>query len=198
MVGFRDLHDGDRPHATVVADHTLYVQAQDEAGNWSASGTFTISIDQAIPDSVEPPGTPDPSTGSLLLDMTPLLDWEDVAYAEKYRLQTNTVSDFSGTTVEDDSNVTDLDYQGIDDLTYGETYYWRVKTRSLLGIWSESWSTVWRFSVRDTWAVAMGGSDYESVNSIIETTDGGHDRVYLLVRHLRRHLRRKNGYPSGK
>jgi hypothetical protein len=34
-------------------DHTLYVQASDASGNWSASGSFTITIDPTAPDAPE-------------------------------------------------------------------------------------------------------------------------------------------------
>ncbi len=50
--------------------HTLYVQECDEAGNWSASGSFTIEVKKAAP------GVPVVSGITPTYDTTPLWTWE--------------------------------------------------------------------------------------------------------------------------
>jgi hypothetical protein len=51
-----DLSDG---------GHALYVQERDEAGNWSASGVFTITIDATAPNAPVVGGVPSPTSNAL-------------------------------------------------------------------------------------------------------------------------------------
>lgn len=51
-------------------DHTLYVQEIDTAGNWSESGSFTITVD------ITPPGDPVISAPSATNDSMPEWSWE--------------------------------------------------------------------------------------------------------------------------
>ena len=148
-------------------DHTLYVQAADDLGNWSASGSKTTIV------FLDPPETPDPADGSVLMELTPMLTWEDVGYASAYRIQVNTAEDFSGTMIDDDSEVWGPDeYQIPGGLDSGGEYFWRVKARNTEGIWGATWSSVWSFSIRETWALSLGGTGTETINSIIETSGG--------------------------
>ncbi len=51
------------PTALTDGAHTLYVQERDEAGNWSASGRFVITVDTALPDAPVVAGdSPTPDT----------------------------------------------------------------------------------------------------------------------------------------
>jgi hypothetical protein len=60
------------PSQTALSEgkHTLYVQECDEAGNWSASGSFTIEVKKAAP------GVPVVSGITPTDDTTPLWTWE--------------------------------------------------------------------------------------------------------------------------
>lgn len=50
--------------------HTLYVQERDEAGNWSASGNFVMTVD------LTPPGTPDVTGPAVTNSLTPTWNWK--------------------------------------------------------------------------------------------------------------------------
>jgi hypothetical protein len=149
--------------------YTLYVQTADNLENWSVSDSHTITV------SINPPATPDPANSSVLLDLTPLLDWEILEYAGDYRIQINDSNDFSDTVMVDDSSVGLSGYQVSvsDGLVPGGTYYWHIQVMNTDGIWSDSWSSVWSFSIPDFWAQTIGGSTVDVIYSVTETSDGG-------------------------
>ena len=45
--------------------HTLYVQERDEAGNWSGSGSYAITVDSIPPNAPAVSGTPSPTANAL-------------------------------------------------------------------------------------------------------------------------------------
>ena len=153
-------------------EHTLYVQARDAAGNWSSSGSFTITIDQYA--AIDPPVTPSPASGSTIKTTTPLLDWEELAYAGGYQIQLNTQSDFAAPyTFVDDAGLNTSEYQVSDNLAAGETYYWRVRVKNTEGVWSAAWSDIWSFTITGYWAETLSTIDDEMFYSITGTSDGG-------------------------
>ncbi|MBI9103731.1 MAG: hypothetical protein JEY99_15050 [Spirochaetales bacterium] len=150
--------------------HTLYVQAEDSLGGWSASGSHEIDI------SIVPPDLTSPTTGSTQLTLMPLLVWEDLdtaSYGTGYQVQLNDSNDFTGSVIIDDATLTTNEYQLLENLSPGETYYWRVRVKNNGGFWGETWSTVWNFSIPDTWAMSLGGTGHESANYVSTTSDGG-------------------------
>lgn len=83
-----------------------------------------------------------PANGSAGISLTPLLDWNDVSGAVKYRIQVSGESSFN-TIISDDSSITESQYQvqaGM--LSIGQTYYWRaaVKNNITWSGFSESWN----------------------------------------------------------
>ncbi len=105
--------------------------------NWSSTWSFTIDI--------APPTTPYPSNGSTIIDLTPLLDWEDVASAAGYHIEVNTNSGFTGTVIANVDTLTASQYPITEALSDNTTYYWRVKTKSDV-VWGD-WSSTWSFMV---------------------------------------------------
>ena len=83
-----------------------------------------------------------PANNSTGMSQTPLLDWNDVTYAENYRIQISTDSLF-GTTAWDTSGVVpsqvNVPAGKLSSLT---KYYWRVNANNIAGtgIWSEVWN----------------------------------------------------------
>ena len=63
--------------------HTLYVQAQDSAGNWSASGSRAVIVD------ITPPSSPSLSATTPTNDQTPTWSWSAVSGAVTYRYSYN-------------------------------------------------------------------------------------------------------------
>ena len=147
--------------------YTLYVQASDTLGNWSASGSYATTV------LIAPPSSSSPADGSSLLTLTPLLEWAVVDYAQAYQIQINEASDFTGTMIADDATLTAEEYKTTDGIVPGGTYYWRVRVKNNGDFWGDTWSTVIDFSIPETWAMTLGGSSYESANFVAATSDGG-------------------------
>ncbi|MBN1412843.1 MAG: hypothetical protein JW969_18525 [Spirochaetales bacterium] len=81
--------------------HTLYVQEQDAAGNWSASGSHSITIDTVAP-SAPASVNPTANTGTIIydefrsayrtIDTTPTFTWSSVSGAANYYYRLGTGS----------------------------------------------------------------------------------------------------------
>lgn len=148
------------------ATHTLYVQAGDPAGNWSASSSLAITV------AISPPETPSPSSGTSLLNLMPNLSWEALPYSSDYHIQINEAPDFTGASIADVSSNSNSSYQIAVQLIPGTTYYWRVKVKNQDGKWGAAWSEVWNFKVAGRWALTIGGNDNDSFNYVDVTSDG--------------------------
>ncbi len=90
--------------------------------------------------------SPSPSSGSIINDTTPLIDWEDIGGAISYHIQVNTDPGFEGDVIVDDSGLLTSEYSVTNVLTHNTTYYWRVKYKNGKGLWSD-WSDTWNFAV---------------------------------------------------
>jgi len=133
-------------------------------GDWCSTWDFTVDI--------EPPANPvSPLDGNLIIDTTPLLDWEDIIGATTYHIQVSTGLDF-GVTIVDNDILTESKYQIITTLTDKTTYYWRVKIKNEDGVWGD-WSSTWSFTIVDYFAKSYGGNGSEGARVIQETSDGG-------------------------
>jgi len=105
-------------------DYTLYVQARDTAGNWSESGSFTITVDTTAPAAPVVTGTTPTN------DTTPTWSWNAVTDAVEYRWS----FDESAWTV-----TTDTSYTPDTSLAEGD-YTLYVQARDAAGNWSASGS----------------------------------------------------------
>jgi Secretion system C-terminal sorting domain len=81
-----------------------------------------------------------PANNSMGVSLSPTLSWTTVIGADKYRLEVNTKSDFSGTIVYDKDTVSLVTKQ-IGGLTDNTKYYWRVTALNNLGNTSDTSST---------------------------------------------------------
>jgi hypothetical protein len=115
------------------------------AGGWSpwvSAWNFITTIN--------PPTIPvlvSPANGSTVLPI-PLLDWDDVETATRYRVQVSTVANFS-TTVIDQVYLTQSKYQvpaGI--LSSFTQYYWRARAMNDGG-WGP-WASAWSFTTSES------------------------------------------------
>jgi hypothetical protein len=96
---------------------------------------------------INPPPLPPvlnlPANGSVGISLTPLLDWNDVNGAVKYRVQVSGESSFN-TIISDDSSITESQYQvQTGALSIGQTYYWRTAVKNNI-TWS-NFSEAWNF-----------------------------------------------------
>ncbi len=109
--------------------------------NWSHVFSFTLDI------TIQVPTIPYPIDNSIIIDTTPVLDWEDVYDATEYHIQVNTEIDFDEIMIVDDENVIQSTYSIITVLENNKTYYWRVKIKNEDEIWGD-WSQVWNFDIQ--------------------------------------------------
>ncbi|MBX7256995.1 MAG: M6 family metalloprotease domain-containing protein [Candidatus Hydrogenedentes bacterium] len=114
--------------ALSAAAHTLYVQERDAAGNWSASGSYTITIDTTAPNAPSVTGTTPTN------DTTPTWSWSSGGGGGNgtYRYQLNSQAGAWTTT-------TSLSYTPATPLS-DATYTLYVQERDAVGNWSASGS----------------------------------------------------------
>lgn len=116
------------------------MRAGDAAGNWSGWGTGrSITIRLGTPVA---PTLLSPQNASSTTDASPELDWSDVVYGDRYRLQISKRSDFSTVVLSVLLPAGVTTYTPGTDLAPG-TYYWRVCARNVGGTLS-AWSITWR------------------------------------------------------
>ena len=118
--------------------HTLYVQESDAAGNWSVTGSKSITI------SIPPPTLLTPTSGGIAEGRSPYLDWDSVSGVTHYQIQIDASSNFSSMDV--NTTVSASAYQVTVELTVGYTYYWRVRSRNSDGVYGQTWSAIWSFN----------------------------------------------------
>lgn len=112
------------------------INAQSGGGQLQFHATYSVPI----------PTTPiliSPTSGTIITDYTPLLDWSDQP-SDHYQVQVATASNFSVASILYDQNITNSDFTVPSNLTPGKTYYWKVRAFNGLGQ-SSAWSTVRNF-----------------------------------------------------
>lgn len=91
---------------------------------------------------VDTPTLISPTHQSVDLPISPTLSWEAVTEADTYRVQLSSNPAFT-TFIYDITGIESTSIQ-IDELAYGQTYYWRVNASNAEG--TGLWSDVWQFS----------------------------------------------------
>lgn len=108
-------------------------------GPWSAVWKFTTAL--AAP---QAPILLSPPNGAIEISTTPTLDWNDVPFANTYRVQVSTDSNFASFVF----NIGGLTASQFNvpggTLQNNTTYYWRVNATN--GAGTSPYSTVWRFT----------------------------------------------------
>jgi hypothetical protein len=141
LLGFTAAHLAD-------ASYTLYVQAKDEAGNWSVSGTLAFEVDTVAPGAVTVSGD------ALTTDTTPTWTWNTPAGAVVFRYKLDADEEWTET---DQTSFTPAEplADGAHTLT--------VQCSDLAGNWSES-------DVFET-TVDSEATDAPTVEATTPTTD---------------------------
>lgn len=109
--------------------YTLYVQARDAAGNWSASASKVVTVD------LTPPAQPTVTTDAVLFTTTALYQWNDDADTTGYRWQFNSESAAGWTVIADLISTTQ-----VAPAAGSNTFY--VQAKDEAGNWSTSGSAV--------------------------------------------------------
>ena len=92
-------------------------------GQYTADGLYTLSSLSATAPP-EPPGLVSPADGATDVSTSPVFQWNSSDYADSYRLQASTDSEFS-TLVLDEADLPSTSHT-VTDLADGTTHYWRV------------------------------------------------------------------------
>lgn len=102
---------------------------------WSAVWYF-LTAENALP----APSLEMPLDGAVQVGLKPLFDWSPVSAATGYELAVSTQPDFSSLVLS--RTLSGHSWQTTISLSYGTTYYWRVRTTAPA---PSSWSRVWSF-----------------------------------------------------
>jgi len=122
-------------------NYNWFVKAFDRANAFTSSNTNALVVYVPTPP-LPPQLTYPPNNSQLGDDLTPDLAWNTVANASYFHVQIASDSLFTKNVIEN-TNVNALNWTPTM-LTYG-TYYWRVRTYSAQGVWSDYWSEVRKF-----------------------------------------------------
>jgi photosystem II stability/assembly factor-like uncharacterized protein len=138
--------------------HTLYVQQQDSAGNWSVTSSKSIRVD------LTPPNAPlDASTPFHATQVRPTWHWKSGGGGDAgiFRVKLSDSSMQSGVAVVSDPNFTPSV-----DLSLGLPYTLYVQERDSAG----NWSALTHLSIRIHGQIGYAVGNY---GTIIKTSDGG-------------------------
>jgi hypothetical protein len=143
---------------TGLMNNTIYywrVNARNIGGvsSWSTAWSFKTIISQP-----QSPALAFPNNGITEVSLQPVLQWNQVDYAETYNLQLSLNEfDWSNLLI-NESSLNGTTFQINTFLSVNKTYYWRVRAINIGGI--GNWSQIWKFS---TYSYPL---NYNVVNSI--------------------------------
>ncbi len=133
------------------------------------SNTWSFTTIISAPAGV--PGLITPLNNSIILSLTPTLDWSDVATAIKYDVMVSTDSLYNTYTVFDSSTVSQYIIPD-NKLTFNTKYYWKVRGRNIGG--NGQWSAVWNFTTilqTPTLLSPTNGSTNVILNPLLDWSD---------------------------
>lgn len=136
---------------TSIADSTIYDYS---------NANFAITN---IP---TPPAVPtllSPANGTVITDLQPTFDWNDVSGATSYRIMVDNNSDFSSPEI--DQTVSESTYTTATNFSAG-TYFWKVLSTNSNG--SSSYSTAWAFTISTSQSIKSNSP--ATVSGVIDTT----------------------------
>ncbi len=105
-----------------------------------------LFIDTAF--SQTPPSLFTPANGSTNQAISVTLDWSSVSGNTGYPYQIDSVSTFDSPQLISNTTATNISEVLINGLSFGTTYYWRVKTQTATG--TSDWSTVFNFTTANS------------------------------------------------
>ena len=95
-----------------------------------------------------PPSLFTPANGSTNQAISVTLDWSSVSGNTGYPYQIDTVSTFDSPQLISNTTATNISEVIINGLSFGTTYYWRVKTQTATG--TSDWSTIFNFTTANS------------------------------------------------
>ena len=126
---------------SIITKYYWRVKAKNQTG-WSGfSSTWNFTT---IPPAPATPTLATPTDSTLNLSLTPALDWNDVTYADNYRVQIATDAGFTAISYDTIGLTVSQITVPSGKLTTNKLYYWRVSATNYSG--TSSYSTAWRFT----------------------------------------------------
>ncbi len=116
---------------------TVFTYHSKDTTYWTDPYTFTTKSGV---------GLRNPANDSTDVPTKPTFKWDSLGGAGGYQLQYNTEPDFSGSCCDVLLDSTQVDYSIGIPLKNNQTYYWRVRAISPLGIDTSAWSEEWHFT----------------------------------------------------
>jgi hypothetical protein len=159
--GSTDRYQSDSP--LDPGSHTLYVAVRDEAGNWSETDSYTTVID-FLYDQIPPPSGRLPSDDAFVVVPRPTLQWDAHVDVDSYEVQISDSSSFAGTPVYAAADLVAPTVSPDQDLDEGGRYYWRLRSRTTSGVWTD-WSSVWRMRISATPVALDAPADTAMLNT---------------------------------
>jgi hypothetical protein len=174
--------------------------AIDPAGynGWSGTQTARSFTTSSSPSAPTTPYTEGATNPTAVTDLTPefsaIHNDADGDAANKYEIEVNTVSDFSGTVMWDSGETSmtstadgvrssDISYAGSSLLLDGTTYYWRIRFTDVLGA-QGAWSTTQNFTMNavptaPTLDSPANGATGQPTLTVLKTTGTDGNADYL-------------------
>ncbi len=120
--------------------YKFYSIAYDYAGNFEEAKTTHDAYTTLR--ELLPPTLVYPDSGSALVDIAPIFEWETSDYALTYHLQISENEEFTDLLVDLD-NLVGLSYQYTSQFNYETQYYWRMRSRN--GTYTSEWTEIYPF-----------------------------------------------------
>lgn len=129
---------------------------------WSETWSFTTSEGST---EIPPVELSEPLNNEDDLPTNVVLEWEEINQIDEYHLQIAMNNSFSNQSLVEDEMVDNTNYE-VDQLSFDETYYWRVMADE-----GSEWSEVWSFNTHEESAIPTVTLIAPSNNSTNQPTD---------------------------
>ena len=130
-----------------------------DTSEWSTVWHFTTG--GGIPTLVSP------SNNATAVRLRPTIDWNPISSCDYYDYECDVTPQFNSPELQSGTIAVGTSEKQLNQLRYGETYYWRVRIR--VGSDTSSWSNVWRFTTANSLAL-VSPNDGSTLNRTVKPT----------------------------
>ena len=130
-----------------------------DTSEWSTVWHFTTG--GGIPTLVSP------SNNATAVRLRPTIDWNPISSCDYYDYECDVTPQFNSSELQSGTIAVGTSEKQLNQLRYGETYYWRVRIR--VGSDTSSWSNVWRFTTANSLAL-VSPNDGSTLNRTVKPT----------------------------
>ena len=130
-----------------------------DTSEWSTVWHFTTG--GGIPTLVSP------SNNATAVRLRPTIDWNPISSCDYYDYECDVTPQFNSPELQSGTIAVGTSEKQLNQLRYGETYYWRVRIR--VGSDTSSWSNVWHFTTANSLAL-VSPNDGSTLNRTVKPT----------------------------